>query len=691
MMASMIAGPQPFERIDLHAHSHWSDGTLGPEELVALARTRGVQLLALTDNDLFGVCGSNSYGQTGVGYPDYRTLPEQVGTVGGWTAVDSGIGHSAAIRSDGTLWTWGRNSWGELGDNDQVDGSVNAPVQVAGSWKAVSCGDNTQSGFTLGVMTDGTLWSWGSNFVRQLGLGDTDYRYVPVQVGTRSDWVAVAASDGVGDISGSNRLLDFGLGLTSSGQLYAWGDNDDGQLGQGDTAAHTHLVEVTCPDATAQWSAIAAGDDYAMAITTKGELYGWGDNSSAQLGLGAGADALVTTPTRVGAASDWLTVACGSGGWGSHTVGVREGSTPGQGSLWAWGENNIGQLGNGTSSYTPVSTPTQVGSGTDWQQVACGCTYGDDFTMGHKTDGSVWEFGGNYRGELGQGDYENQYTPIQVTTVKTPAGVTAPSATWTTTAAGCNCFGVMADGSLWAWGDNEWGQLGLGDQLSFPSANVFSILDYDDTTPPDASATGGSPAPVPQIAGAGATAKAALGASTGWSSKAVTVTLGASDPNSGTASSGISRVQYSVTGGIAWKMGRSVKVSRNGVTTLLYRAVDRVGNASDLQARAVRVDTTHPRPFAKHAAAVHRGSYVTLHVGATDIKAMPTCALTLVFRNAAGHVVLTKHLGQKATNKDIRYRFRCGLARGTYRFYVYATNLAGLKQLKTASNRLTVS
>ena len=654
----------------------WATAGAGPDHLVAL-----------TSSDTFGSCGSNSYGQTGIGYADYRTLPEQLGTVGGWATVDAGLSHAAAIRTDGTLWTWGYNGWGELGLGDVNVPNTNAPTQVgADAWTAVSCGDNTDGGFTLGIEADGTLWSWGANDAGQLGLGDQGqdtYRLSPTQVGRRSDWVAVAASDGVGDVGrglyGAGPFVDFGLALTGSGQLYAWGNNLHGQLGLGDQTTRLRPVEVPCPDGV--WTKVAAGDDYAMAITSNGALYAWGDNTNGQLGLGD--TSAESTPTRVGTSSGWLDVACGSGRDGAHTVAVKEDGVSGQGTLWAWGDNEVGQLGLGDRTSTLV--PTQVGVDADWVQAACGAYYGDDYSMARKADGSIWEFGGNYRGELGQGDYAAQVTPAKVTTEKVAAGVAPPPAVWSTMAAGSNSFAIMPDGTLWGWGDNDLGQLGLGDQLTFPSANIFSILDYVDTTAPDASATGGIVTAGSPRADAGA-----LGATPAWSNKAVTVTFKASDPGAGAASAGVSRVEYSLTGGIAWKMAASVKVTKNGATHVLYRAVDRVGNHSILGDNQVRIDTLRPNPAASHPASVRRGAYAKLRFRVADIRAMPTCAVTLVIKNARGKILKTARLGQLKTNAELSYRFRCSFARGTYRFFVYARNLAGSSQSKVASNRLIV-
>jgi len=659
-------------------------------------------LLALTDTDTFGACGFNSYGQTGIGYAYYRTQPEQVGTVGGWQSVDAGLGHTGAIRTDGTLWMWGRNAWGELGLSDPQMPPAKAPVQVGtSSWSAVACGDNTDSGFTLGIKSDGSLWSWGSNFRWQLGLGDNEDRITPTQVGTHTDWTAIAASDGVGDIGRSiypdGDLVDFSLALNSSGGLFAWGDNSRGQLGQGTTTVDHARENVACPEPGAVWSKIAVGDDYSMAITDTRHLYAWGGNEFGQLGLGyaSAADTGVSSPTGV-IGSGWLAVACGSGREGSHTVGIQEGPTPGQGTLWAWGDNATGQLGVG--DWNPRLVPTQVGSDTDWVEVAGGASFGDDFTLARKADGTLWAVGGNYRGQLGQHNYIQRQTLVPITAVKVPLGTTPPAVLWSTMAAGTNPFAIMPDGTLWAWGDNSYGQLGMGDPSVIPAGNIFAIMDFIDTTPPDVGsvATLGISASGPWASGSASSAVSvsssaseALGTS-GWSKKPITVKFTATDPNANTLTgAGISRKQYSVTNGISWKVGNSVRISKSGITAVQFRALDRVGNASLIGMRTVKVDTVRPRPSAPYSASVVRGRTVTLKFKVTDIKAT-TLWVRIVIRNGAGKTVKTLSASGQKPNVVLSKSFSCGLAKGTYRFSVYATDLAGNTQSKVASNRLVV-
>jgi len=143
--------------------------------------------------------------------------PIQIGTASNWSQVSTSIvgNHSAGVRSDGTLWTWGTGSSGQLGLGTTSDKYVPTQVGSLNTWVEVECGWN----HTLAIRSDGTLWAWGLNGSGQLGVGDTSNRLSPVQVGTATDWYRVAG--------GSYHTLAIKL----DGTLWAWGDNTDGQLG----------------------------------------------------------------------------------------------------------------------------------------------------------------------------------------------------------------------------------------------------------------------------------------------------------------------------------------------------------------------------------------------------------------------------------------------------------------------------
>ena len=203
------------------------------------------------------------------------------------------------------------------------------------------------------------------------------------------------------------------------------------------------------------WVAIAVGDDFSAALKADGTPWTWGRGQFGQLGHGGTpASTVVLTPTQVvtGSGADtFKAFACGSGRDSSFMLAVKT-----DGMLWGWGKNYAGELGQGLSGFGTFPSPVLVDGATDWRGVACGGSYGDNFSIAVK-DGGAWDFGGNYRGTLGNGDYVSLYSPQ----------ATADTSTWAGVAAGSNLFGIKADGTLWAWGDNEFGQLGLGDPSAY--------------------------------------------------------------------------------------------------------------------------------------------------------------------------------------------------------------------------------
>jgi alpha-tubulin suppressor-like RCC1 family protein len=366
-------------------------------------------------------CGLNFNGQLGLGDTTDRHSLVQVGTDNKWVSISTrGSLYAMAIKSDGTLWAWGSNTVGELGLGDTTD--RHSPVQVGTdtNWVSVSAGGE----YTIALKSDGTLWSWGWNNYGQLGLGDTTDRYSPVQVGTDINWVSVSA--------GSYHVM----ALKSDGTLWAWGKNNLGELGLGDTTDRHSPVQVGTDN---KWVSIEASGDYTLALKSDGTLWAWGLNGGGCLGLG---DTMVRySPVQVGTDNKWVSISTGQG---LHSMGIKS-----DGTLWAWGLNSNGELGLGDT--IDRHSPVQVGSDNKWVSIAAG----DLNTIALRSDGTLWAWGDNFYGQLGDGATTDSHVPEQITTVKTD---------WSSIAGGCfHTTALKSDGTLWAWGGNFDGQLGLGD------------------------------------------------------------------------------------------------------------------------------------------------------------------------------------------------------------------------------------
>ena len=264
-------------------------------------------------------------------------------------------GHFAGIRADGTLWTWGSNGSGQLGDGSTTQRLGSVQVGTANIWATVDCGQ----AHTLAVKSDGTLWAWGNNYEGQLGTGTVGEQLPsPLQVGTASNWAMVACGQ------------YHTVAMKSDGTLWGWGRNGNGQLGDGTGTTTNSPVQVGTAN---NWVTVASGADHALALKSDGTLWAWGHNGVGQLGDGSTTQRL--SPVQVGTANNWATVACGAG----HTLAVK-----GDGTLWGWGDNQYGQLGDGTT--TQRLSPVQVGTASNWATVGGGQYH----TLALKSDGTLW-------------------------------------------------------------------------------------------------------------------------------------------------------------------------------------------------------------------------------------------------------------------------------------------------------------
>ena len=302
--------------------------------------------------------------------------------------------------------------------------------RVPVTWSAASAG----GWGTAAVAGDGTLWTWGANDRGQLGLGsaDRDPHPVPSIVSTGTAWASVSAGE------------DHTLAVKTDGTLWAWGGDADGQLGLGE--ATTTVSTPSRVDGDADWTAVAAGRAFSLALKRDGSLWAWGANATGQLGQGDGRSR--SAPARIGRDADWVAIAAGS----NHGVALKK-----DGTLWAWGYNGTGQLGVGDTRSRPA--PTQViGDTTSWKAVACG----GDFTMAVSTQGGLFGWGYNGDGQLGVGDTGERVVPARV-------GVRED---WAAVACGAHhTLALKRDGTLWAFGWNGLGQLGAADtgQRSSPA------------------------------------------------------------------------------------------------------------------------------------------------------------------------------------------------------------------------------
>ena len=328
-------------------------------------------------------CGFNGYGELGDNTTTNRSSPVQTVSAGtNWKSVAAGMYHTAAIKTDGTLWTWGRNNVGKLGDNTLDNKS--SPVQTisAGTnWKLVAAGMY----HTAAIKTDGTLWTWGWNNYGQIGDNTTTSKSSPVQtVASGTNWKSVSAA------------MYHTAAIKTDGTLWTWGWNNYGGLGDNTTAHKSSPVQTVASGTN--WKSVAAGGLHTTAIKTDGTLWLWGYNGYGDLGDNTRIDKSSPVQTIAGG-TNWKLVAAGQ----YHTAAIKT-----DGTLWLWGRNTYGQLGDNTTANksSPVQT---IAAGTNWKSVAAGQFH----TTAIKTDGTLWTWGQNTYGKLGDNTTTSKSSPVQ--------------------------------------------------------------------------------------------------------------------------------------------------------------------------------------------------------------------------------------------------------------------------------------
>lgn len=331
-----------------------------------------------------------------------------------WSVATAGLNHSLVLKSDRSLWAWGLNQSGQLGDGTHENRS--APVRIGSdqNWASVSTSHNAfEMDHTVGLKLDGTLWAWGNNYTGQLGIGtNTQTSDVPIQISPAPYWASIAAGD------------SYTLAIHRDGTLWGCGRSRTTGLNLGPDLRRVPgpLPGIFLEDT--DWSAVAAGAGHALALKTNGTLWAWGDNVLGQCAQLQGD--VIDEWTQIGTNTGWIAIAAsGDGDWfdGSHSLAVKA-----DGTLWAWGGNSFGECGF-NSEEAPVRIPTRVGSGTNWIDISAGCGR----SLARQRDGTLWAWGSGF------GD-----RPVQVD----------PGHDWRFFAAGGPSydsffFAIKDDGTLW--------------------------------------------------------------------------------------------------------------------------------------------------------------------------------------------------------------------------------------------------
>lgn len=327
--------------------------------------------------------GENATGQVGNGNSTDQSTPVTVSGLTGIIAVSGGgdqvSAHSMALKGNGTVWCWGSNLYGALGNASTTGTFVTAPVQalVLSNAKTISAG----GWHSAALKNDGTVWTWGWNLEGQLGDGSTTDKTVPTQVPSLSGVIKIAAG------------TYHTLALKNDGTVWAWGDNLNGQVGNG-TNNNDVLSPVQVSGLTNVVS-IAAGRFFSLAVKNDGTVWTWGENLYGQLGNGNTTDQ--STPVQVSGLTGITSAVAATGAF--HCMAYKNNNT-----VWSWGRNTYGNLGDNT--ITNSSVPVQMIGISN----VTGMAAGTNFSLVYKTDGTFWGCGRNASGQLGIGNTVQQNT-----------------------------------------------------------------------------------------------------------------------------------------------------------------------------------------------------------------------------------------------------------------------------------------
>lgn len=340
-----------------------------------------------------------------------------------WQSIAAGGNFTTAQKIDGTLWAWGGNDYNQLGDGTNTE--KHEPVSLGSdiNWQSISGG----SASVIAIKMDGTLWGWGNTGISEILLS------IPTQIGIENDWLSVS----------SNSFHT--LAIKTDGTLWAGGNNNYGQLGDGTNTYSYNLIQI---GTDADWLSVSTGFSHSLAIKTNGTLWACGRNNYGQLGDYSNNNRSI--PVQIGADTDWQSV---SSHFGEHSLAIKT-----NGTLWGWGRNSYGEVGDGTT--IDRNHPVQIGTDNQWQYISGGGTH----SLGLKTDGTLWAWGeNNLFGQLG-GFYPNQVNPKQI----------GSDTNWVSiSAGGSHTTAIKSDHTLWVCGWNINGQLGNGTNTgNIPNRNA---------------------------------------------------------------------------------------------------------------------------------------------------------------------------------------------------------------------------
>ena len=450
----------------------------------------GYHSMALKSDGTVFAWGQNTYGAIGINnVTTPQTTPVQVlglggsGYLTGIKAIAGGWYHSMALKSDGTVWTWGYNLYGQIGI-DNVTTPQTTPVQVLGVGA---------SGYLTGVVaiakgvffhsmalkSDGRIFTWGRNNSGELGDGTVTQRNTPVMtIGLTGTPISTTMGSTNRDVVSTSCGAYSCYAVKSDGRVYSWGQNTNyGSLGDGTTTTRTTPVHVIGPDGEGYLEDIvkvAGGRDGAIALTRDGNVYSWGRNTNGELGINTTSMGS-STPQHV------LSGESGAGTYMEGIVDIAAGNyffmvLKNDGKVYTWGDNPYGQLGDSTEDtdrLTAVGVDAYTGAAlTDVVSISAGYYH----SLAVKKDGTVLAWGYNNNGQIGDASVTQRLFAVRVQ--DGAQGTTSGYMERIVKVAGgqYHSIALESDGRVWAWGDDDYGQVGDGTTTAYESTPKASLV-----------------------------------------------------------------------------------------------------------------------------------------------------------------------------------------------------------------------
>ena len=326
-----------------------------------------------------------------------------------------------AYSGSASMLAWGSNPGGKLGLNNATPTASH--IQFSGNWSHIEANPNSGGNKQIGaVNSDGELFTWGPNQYGALGVNDQSFDEAssPIQVGSGTDWARIGAGN-------------KNMGATKTdGTLWVWGDARDGALGQnGPINVHrSSPIQIPGTNWGTNHLALASYDRQYLAVKTNGTLWSWGNNDGGRLGINTPGHR--SSPIQI-PGTTWALCAMGK----NNSYAIKT-----DGTMWAWGDNDYGRLGINAAHGSQWSSPKQI-PGTTWKSTGKSLSVSPDGMMAIKTDGTLWSWGYNNKGQLGINDKTHRSSPVQI-----------PGTTWNIIDQGKYLkLAIKTDGTMWSWGE----------------------------------------------------------------------------------------------------------------------------------------------------------------------------------------------------------------------------------------------